>query len=59
MIPIRNVYYMLAYAWNHLQESRTIDLSGVDAQTPEDLLALVLARGTLRLLKRGVGTGTT
>lgn len=54
MIPIRNVYYMLAYAWNHLQESRTIDLSKIDAQTPEDLLALVLARGTLRLLKRGV-----
>lgn len=54
MIPIRNVYYMLAYAWNHLQESRTIDLSGIDAETPEDLLAIVLARGTLRLLKRGV-----
>jgi 5-methylcytosine-specific restriction enzyme subunit McrC len=54
MIPIHNVYYMLSYAWDHAQERRDLDLSGAPADTPQDLFALVLARGVLKLLRRGL-----
>lgn len=54
MIPIENVYYMLSYAWNHVQERRELDLSGTSVDKPQDLFALVLARGVMKLLRRGL-----
>lgn len=53
MIPIKNLYYLLLYAWDALDE---LDTGIVDAE-PEtsvlDLLANILNRGIDRLLRQG------
>src|SRR5690606_37123072 len=56
-IPIRNVYYMLCYAWDHWAEGEMVSLDDVDFDRTQDLLAHVLAEGTARLLKRGLDRG--
>jgi len=53
-IPIQNLYYLLCYAWNRLEESDTTDLSRLDSNKSVDLLAKVLNTGTQRLIKRGL-----
>ncbi len=56
-IPISNLYYLLCYAWNKLEESEVVN---VDADTCPDLINLfgrVLASGTSHLLRRGVHQG--
>lgn len=58
MIPIRNVYYLLCYAWNHLEESDLVDRQALEQlDRVEDLLGKVLAEGVFRLLKRGLDRG--
>ena len=47
-IPIRNLYYMLAYAYRCLDQR---DFSGLEAEPFEnacDLFATILARGIIR-----------
>lgn len=54
-IPIGNVYYLLAYAWGHLQDQDVVDASEVhELDRAQDLLGLVLSRGVSRLFRRGV-----
>jgi 5-methylcytosine-specific restriction enzyme subunit McrC len=53
-IPIQNVYYLLCYAWNKMQEK---DIVNVDTSTYDqlpDLLAKVLLTGCNRLFKQGL-----
>jgi 5-methylcytosine-specific restriction enzyme subunit McrC len=53
-IPIENIYYLLCYAWDKLDEKEQVKVA-VDKQT--DLLGLfarVLINGTRMLLKRGI-----
>ena len=53
-IPIRNIYYLLCYAWNKLEER---DLVNVDAEAFKDLpnlFAKVLANGLSHLFKKGL-----
>lgn len=57
-IPIVNIYYLLCYAWDVLEEKDT--LADVDALDSTDLLNLfgrVLVNGTRRLLGRGLDRG--
>ena len=57
-IPIANIYYLLCYAWDVLEEKDT--LADVDALESTDLLNLfarVLVNGTRRLLRRGLDRG--
>jgi 5-methylcytosine-specific restriction enzyme subunit McrC len=57
-IPIANIYYLLCYAWDALEERDT--LADVDALDSTDLLSLfarVLVNGTRRLLRRGLDRG--
>ena len=57
-IPIANIYYLLCYAWDVLEEKET--LAEVDALDSTDLLNLfarVLVNGTRRLLRRGLDRG--
>ncbi len=57
-IPIANIYYLLCYAWDELEEKDT--LADVDALGSTDLLNLfarVLVNGTRRLLRRGLDRG--
>ncbi len=57
-IPIANIYYLLCYAWDVLEEKDSLE--GVDALASTDLLDLfarVLVNGTRRLLRRGLDRG--
>lgn len=56
-IPIQNIYYLLCYAWNSLEEGETIDVSSVDSTNLVDLFASVLLSGTHHLLRRGLEQG--
>lgn len=52
-IPIENIYYLLCYAWNKLDERDRVRVSLDDTTTLLDLFAKVLINATLVLLKRG------
>jgi 5-methylcytosine-specific restriction enzyme subunit McrC len=53
-IPIKNIYYLLSYAWNKLEESELVDVSAEDESDLLNLLGKVLLNGTKTLLKRGI-----
>jgi 5-methylcytosine-specific restriction enzyme subunit McrC len=56
-IPIRNLYFMLCYAWDRLEEAKTVPV-GIDAVTDiKDLFARILINGTRRCLKEGLDSG--
>ena len=52
-IPIENIYYLLCYAWNKLDERDRVRVSLDDTTTLLDLFAKVLINATRMLLKRG------
>lgn len=57
-IPITNVYYLLCYAWGHIEEGDPLRLEHIDGLNSIcDLLGHVLALGTFRLLRRGLDQG--
>lgn len=57
-IPIANIYYLLCYAWEHVEESDVVRLDELEEHDEvRDLLGKVLAEGTFRLVKRGVDRG--
>jgi 5-methylcytosine-specific restriction enzyme subunit McrC len=58
-IPAQNIYYLLGYAWNKLEESRIIDVSVIATTGLYDLFAKVLIVGTSRLLKTGLDNKVT
>ena len=53
-VPIRNVYYLLCYAWDHLHEGETVDLGSEEFSGLVDLFSKVLNEGVSRLLSRGL-----
>src|SRR5215510_8638394 len=56
-IPVQNVYYLLCYAWDKLEEK---DIVNIDAGATKSLINLfgrVLASGIDHLLKKGVDRG--
>ena len=57
-VPIANIYYLLCYAWNALDERNRI--ANVKPQQSTNLLGLfarVMAAGTKQLLRRGLDRG--
>lgn len=56
-IPIQNIYYLLCYAWDQLDEGRVVDVEGVDSPELADLFGHVLASGTRHVLRRGLDRG--
>jgi 5-methylcytosine-specific restriction enzyme subunit McrC len=56
-IPIQNIYYLLCYAWNRLEERDVVDVSGIDSTSLVDLFAKVLGGGVERLMRRGLDRG--
>jgi 5-methylcytosine-specific restriction endonuclease McrBC regulatory subunit McrC len=57
-IPIANIYYLLCYAWDVLDEKDTLlDVSMLDSTPLLDLFARVLVNGSRRLLQRGLDRG--
>ena len=55
MIKVQNVYYMLAYAYQVLNEDSYRKIGFEDFEHTEDLLAAILAKGIANQLKRGLG----
>ena len=53
-IPIQNIYYLLCYAWNNLEEKDLIDIKSIQSTNLADLFAKVLISGITHLLKRGI-----
>lgn len=56
-IPIQNIYYLLCYAWNRLEEGAVVDVGSLDSTRLVDLFAKVLAGGTMHLIRRGFDRG--
>ena len=56
-IPIQNIYYLLCYAWNRLEERDIVDVHGIDTTNLVDLFAKVFIGGMGHLLKRGLDRG--
>ena len=54
MIPIRNLYYLLCYAWDRLEAGRIVEVGAVRGPGVAELFARVLASGTRYLLRRGL-----
>lgn len=53
-IPIENIYYLLSYAWNKLEEKERVNVSVDDKTELLDLFAKILINGAKILLKRGI-----
>lgn len=53
-IFIKNVYYMLAYAFRALSMDEYDDLAGEDFEHMHDLFAAILAKGITRQVKQGL-----
>lgn len=55
MIPVRNVYHMLAYAFRALDERGWGDFDAEEFENAADLSAAILCRGVDMQVKRGLG----
>ena len=55
MIPVQNIYYMLSYAFQVLNEQGYQKVSTEEFQNVGELCAAILAKGVTSLLKRGIG----
>ncbi len=53
-IPIANIYYLLCYAWNQLEEKELTAVQVTEHDSLLDLFARVLISGMNRLLRRGL-----
>lgn len=53
-IPIENLYFLLCYAWDRLEERDLVNVSANEHSHLLDLLVNVLLNGTTYLLKRGL-----
>lgn len=56
-IPVANIYFLLCYAWDKLEESTIVDVRAEDEKELVDLLTRVLCTGTRHLLRRGIDRG--
>lgn len=53
VIPIRNIYYMLSYAYDVLKQGGNVNLSNEEFDNIYDLFGKILANGLGSLIKRG------
>lgn len=53
-IPIRNLYYLLCYAWNKLDEAHKVEVEISDYDDAINLLARVFTSGCQLLFKKGL-----
>lgn len=55
MIRIKNIYYMLSYAFSVLNENGYSNIAAEEFENTADLLAAILAKGIAWQIKRGLG----
>ena len=53
-IPVRNIFYLLSYAWNKLDEAHQVEVNIDDYDDSINLFARVLISGINRLFKKGL-----
>lgn len=53
-IPIENIYFLLCYAWNRLEEREIVNIQTEGVQRLPDLFGRVLVSGVSHVLKRGL-----
>lgn len=53
-IPIQNIYFLLSYAWNRLEEAERVKVEMSDITNLPSLFAKVLINATSILLKKGL-----
>lgn len=56
-VPIRNVYYLLCYAWDRLEARNLVDVDAVPGNRVENFLGKVLQEGVAHLIRRGLDRG--
>jgi 5-methylcytosine-specific restriction enzyme subunit McrC len=56
-IPIQNIYYLLCYAWNRLDEGEVVRVADMESPEVADLFAHVLVNGFDYLRRRGLHRG--
>ena len=56
-IPVANIYYLLSYAWDHLDEHEVVEVHPEEETELIDLFARVLINGTSHILRRGLDRG--
>jgi 5-methylcytosine-specific restriction enzyme subunit McrC len=56
-IPIENIYYMLCYAWDKLEEREIVNVEPTDKENAADFFARILSAGITHLLKKGLDRG--
>jgi 5-methylcytosine-specific restriction enzyme subunit McrC len=56
-IPIRNLYYLLCYAWDQLEQGQIVNVQRCPTTRLVDLFALVLCDGLKHLARRGLEQG--
>lgn len=56
-IPVRNIYYLLLYAWGHFKGSGVENVGADESPDLPTLLAKVLIEGVNRLIRRGLDRG--
>jgi 5-methylcytosine-specific restriction enzyme subunit McrC len=53
-IPIRNLYYLLCYAWDYLRQGLPVPMPAGECENLVNLFALILARGIRHEVRRGI-----
>jgi len=53
-IPIQNIYYLLCYSWNKLEEREIVNIDATAFNNVWDLYAKILINGCTHLLKMGL-----
>ncbi len=56
-VPVRNIYYLLCYAWDRLEARDLIDVGAVSGNRIENLLGSVLSHAVADLIRRGLDRG--
>ena len=53
-IPIQNIYFLLSYAWNRLDEAERVKIEKKELTDVPSLLTRVLLNASTALLKQGL-----
>lgn len=56
-IPIQNIYYLLAYAWDHFRSGEELNVDESQCPDVHNLLAMLLGGGIRKLATKGMDKG--
>lgn len=53
-VPVQNLYYLLAYAWDHFRSAEELDVDQTQCPDAHNLLVMLLGNGIRRLSTQGM-----